>query len=212
MSTALALDQFGNTQQQLLRALLHHPEGIGVEELVSALGISTNAVRQHLTALERDGFVARGEQRPTSRRPQQLYGLTEHGRELFPRHYSLLADKVISHTRAALGSDGLTQLMREMGGESGAGERDAVRQAGAAQIAARLAQVMTRVGYEAEPATAGPVTVIAHNCVFHHLAARFPEVCEYDLAFIRQATGGEVEHAECMVRGGRVCRFVLKGT
>lgn len=211
MTAATAIEHFGTTQQELLRQLLRHPDGLGVEGLVSVLGISTNAVRQHLTALQRDGFVGKGDQRPTTRRPQQLFRLTEQGRELFPRHYSLLADKVMTHTRAAVGADGLTRIMREMGKETGAQNRVAVKQDAPAATAKQLAKVMTRVGYEASPATSGTrPEVIAHNCVFHHLAARFPEVCEYDLAFIRQATGGEVEHTECMVRGGKVCRFVLK--
>ncbi|MNH39542.1 hypothetical protein D3C79_1007290 [compost metagenome] len=46
--------------------------------------------------------------------------------------------------------------------------------------------------------------------MFHRLAAEHPVVCELDLALIGALGGGEVEHSECMVRGGHVCRFRLR--
>jgi predicted ArsR family transcriptional regulator len=51
---------FGLRQQQLLTLLLQNKEGLTVEDLSKGLGITDNAVRQHLTALQRDGMVARG--------------------------------------------------------------------------------------------------------------------------------------------------------
>ena len=207
--TTFALDQFGSTQRRLLQCLLVNPGGMSVENLVTALAITPNAVRQHIAALERDGFVRKGGERPTRRRPQALYQLSDAGREVFPRHYSVMADQMIEETRKALGSEGLVRLMTGMG--AGAGRR-LVAPGGAvpdrAQATASLAQAMTEAGYEA---TANPEEgeVVAYNCVFHRLAARFPEVCEYDLAFIRAVTGRDVDHTECMVRGGEACRFKL---
>src|ERR1700680_3838581 len=39
--------------------------------------------RQHLTALERDGMVIKGETQSSGGRPEQLFGLTTAGHELF---------------------------------------------------------------------------------------------------------------------------------
>jgi predicted ArsR family transcriptional regulator len=50
----------------------------------------------------------------------------------------------------------------------------------------------------------------ATNCVFHHLATRFPEVCHFDLALLSTFVGRPVVHDECIVRGGHVCRFSFK--
>jgi predicted ArsR family transcriptional regulator len=74
---------------------------------------------------------------------------------------------------------------------------------------ARIAEHMNQAGYEAEVffRSAGEPEIVAHNCVFHHLAAAHPEVCELDLALLGALGGGEVEHLECMVREGQVCRF-----
>jgi|SRR5450432_36367 hypothetical protein len=74
-----------------------------------------------------------------------------------------------------------------------------------------LADAMRTLGYESnkvEPAAKRELpSIAAHNCVFHHLAAKHPEVCHFDLALMAAATGAEVQHAEGMVRGGHVCRF-----
>ena len=61
MKPANALRQLGTTQQKLLRKLLSSPQGATVEALCQAVGVTHNAVRQHLTALMAQGFVARGE-------------------------------------------------------------------------------------------------------------------------------------------------------
>src|SRR5690606_32889426 len=185
---------------------------VSVENLVTALAISPNAVRQHIAALERDGFVRKGGERPTRRRPQTLYELSDAGREVFPRHYSAMADQLIEQTRNALGAEGLRRLMTTMG--TATGRKLAIRGSQGAEppepaaAAESLAAAMTEAGYEAN-AQPEQGEVTAYNCVFHRLASRFPEVCEYDLAFIRAATGRSVDHTECMLRGGAACRFKL---
>lgn len=69
---------------------------------------------------------------------------------------------------------------------------------------------MKDLGYAAEVA-APPAddTIEAVNCVFHQLAAKFPEVCRFDLGLSGAFTDAKVEHQECMVRSGRMCRFKL---
>jgi hypothetical protein len=52
------------------------------ENASKGLGITDNAVRQHITALKRNGMVAGGETQSTGGRPERLYGLTAAGQEL----------------------------------------------------------------------------------------------------------------------------------
>jgi predicted ArsR family transcriptional regulator len=105
----------GLRQQQLLTLLLENKVGLTVENLSKGLGITDNAVRQHLTALERDGMVAKGETQSTGGRPEHLYGLTTAGQELFPRHYSWFAELLISSVREEHGSEALRERLETMG-------------------------------------------------------------------------------------------------
>lgn len=197
------LQGMGRTQQDLLGALLYQPGGMSIDELASHLAVTRTAIRQHLAALERDGLILRGETRPTGRRPEQLYLLSARGRELFPRQYQLLADLLIDEVAAIIGRDALLHLMRTLGRKLATDME--------AQVVdeARIAHHMNEAGYEAEVffRSSGEPEIVAHNCVFHHLAAAHPEVCELDLALIGTLGGGQVEHLECMVREGQVCRF-----
>ncbi|BAN48938.1 metalloregulator ArsR/SmtB family transcription factor [Metapseudomonas resinovorans] len=197
------LQGMGRTQQDLLGALLYQPGGMSIDELANHLAVTRTAIRQHLAALERDGLVLRGETRPTGRRPEQLYQLSAHGRELFPRQYQLLADLLIGEVAGLIGHDALLRLMRGLGRKLAAGMETKVVDE------TRIAEHMNQAGYEAEIIlrSRGEPEIVAHNCVFHHLAAAHPEVCELDLALIGALGGGEVAHLECMVRQGQVCRF-----
>ena len=77
---------------------------------------------------------------------------------------------------------------------------------------ARIVEHMNAAGYEAQliARSGGEPEIVAHNCVFHHLASRHPEVCELDLALLGRLGGAAVEHRECMLRGGQVCCFQLR--
>src|ERR1700716_3986285 len=109
------INLFGVRQQQLLTLLLQKKVGLTVENLSRSLGITDNAVRQHLVALERDGMVARGETQSTGGRPEQLYGLTAAGNELFPRHYSWFAELLINSLQEEQGSDALRKRLESLG-------------------------------------------------------------------------------------------------
>ncbi|MCL6693416.1 HTH domain-containing protein [Pseudomonas sp. R3.Fl] len=200
------LQGLGRTQQDLLSALLYRAQGMSIDELAEQLAVTRTAVRQHLAALERDALVLRGPLRPTGRRPEQLYQLGPRGRELFPRQYQLLADLLIGEVAQLIGHDALVALMRKLG------ERMAAELEHAPVDEARIVEHMNAAGYEAQliARSGGEPEIVAHNCVFHHLASRHPEVCELDLALLGRLGGAVVEHRECMLRGGQVCRFQLQ--
>ena len=206
------LRQFGGSRQKLLRVLLQAPQGSTVGQICDALRVTHNAVRQHLAALVSMGLVAHGHSRATGGRPQACYLLTAAGRDLFPRNYDLIAGKVIEHL---LASDGPAQVQallgamgRELGGAAAAATAVGGGEDGDDAVAISLADQLEALGYEAQAVRHGEeLQVEAHNCVFHALAQRHPEVCHFDLAFMQAASGRPIQHMECLVRGGRACRF-----
>lgn len=209
MKHASALRQLGATQQKLLRKLLLSPQGATVEELCKTLGITHNAVRQHLAALMAQGFVARGESIPSGGRPRACFVLLQAGRELFPRNYALIAQGMLEYLYAHAGTAAVQGMLTEMG--TRLGEDAAMRVATATdhEAATRLlAEQLDSLGYEAEVVEAdGHAEVAASNCVFHQLARAHPDVCRFDLAFMSAATGRPVQRTQCMLHGSPACRF-----
>ena len=208
MKPVSALRQLGQTQQKLLRALLAAPQGASVEALCQALGVTHNAVRQHLAALIAAGYVERGMAQPTGGRPQARYLLLPAGRELFPRNYGLIATGILEHLYASAGKAGVQALLASIGQELGNSAASRIDGANEAAIAVRLAEQLDALGYEAATVQRdGETQVEAYNCVFHTLAQRHPDVCRFDLAFMEAATGRPIQHMECLLRGGHACRF-----
>jgi predicted ArsR family transcriptional regulator len=205
------INLFGVRQQQLLTLLLQKKGGLTVENLSRSLGITDNAVRQHLVALERDGMVARGETQSTGGRPEQLYGLTAAGNELFPRHYSWFAELLINSLQEEQGTDALRKRLESLG--TGIGRQIKTRLMAIEDKPGRiraLSGIMQELGYQsgwADSPNENLPVIEASNCVFHTLAQRYPEVCYFDLAMMAEVVGCEVIHDECMVRGGQLCRF-----
>lgn len=201
----------GSRREQLLHLLLERKTGLTVEELARRLRVSRNAVRQHLTSLVADGLVTKGSMQATGGRPEQLYVLSAVGHESFPRKYSWFAELLLDSLRTEKGETGLIARCEKLGHKVGvqlqtshpASEQPSER-------VKQLANVMQELGYEAtstEPSGRQLPMIEATNCVFHHLAARFPEICHFDLALLSTFVGRPVVHDECIVRGGHVCRF-----
>lgn len=206
------LELLGRRQKDLLNLLLRHKEGLTVDELGTKLRVTRNAVRQHLAALESDGLLAAGETKATGGRPTQLYVLSQKGRELFPRQYSWLAQLMLESVKQEAGGDGLRKRLSAMGVKVGNQLRAQNPHLRTRQDKVlKLAELMEQLGYStANTSVLDPTVISADNCVFHDLALKDPDVCQFDLALLSTFSDSSVEHQECMAKGGRVCRFKFK--
>ena len=206
-------EMFGERRKQLLRHLLRNKSGATVDELTRTLGVTRTAVRQHLASLMRDGLVAPAETRPTGGRPEQLFVLTDEGKEAFPRHYSWFAQLLIEAMTKEHGATGLRVRLGRIASAVVAQLREREpRKENARQRVEKLATLMDELGYDARMAkdVGGALAIEADNCVFHELAMKNPEICQFDLALLGGYSGSKVELHECMARGGHVCRFRFK--
>ena len=205
------LNALGASQRELLQVLQRNKEGRTVEEIAGDIELSPTVVRQHLAALQRRGYVKQVEPRRTAGRPGFVFALSPAGSELFPRQYSWFTALVLGSLKHQQGAEGLGQYLRGMAqalAQSLAAER------GNPEPHLRLtalAETMNQLGYDAELTQddANGAEIRAYNCVYHHLARDYPQVCEFDLELMAQVSGRRVEHLECMVRGGQCCRFSL---
>lgn len=203
------LHQLGTTQQALLRHLLRSPAGADVESLCTRLRISHNAVRQHLTALISHGWVERAPSVPSGGRPQARFRLTTTGHTLFPRNYALIANALLETIGERVGEIEMQAILGELGARLGAADPIADN-GNDMEMAQALAERLDRAGYEAvSTARGGHAQVEAFNCVFHSLARQNSGICRFDIAFMEAATGRRIQHTECIVRGGHVCRFQI---
>lgn len=86
-----------------------------VTEIASQLGLSYNAVRTHLTALERDGLIVRGGLRRGETRPFTVYELAAGVDDALSRAYMPFASHLMRALGERLSDAALGDLMRDVG-------------------------------------------------------------------------------------------------
>ena len=212
MNTA-SLSNFGGRQHQLLTLLLETKSGLSADELAGRLDISRSAVHQHLTALARDGYVEKHARESRGGRPGYAWRLSERGVHLFPKHYALFSDLLIDSLKDKLGSEALSGILRDLGARLAKNYGPRLEGLTHEEQIDATVRIMQELGYQARTTAdmqGGPPLIDARNCVYHHLARQHREVCDFDLALLSSLLGSEIEHLECMVRGGGACRFRVR--
>ena len=107
-------ERFWASTRGRVLALLHKGTHT-VGELASALGLTNNAVRAHITALERDGLVRAGGTRRGRRKPTVTYELSPDAEQLFPRAYGPVLRQVLEALRGSVPSTQVDGIMRAAG-------------------------------------------------------------------------------------------------
>lgn len=207
--TAASPANLKGSRLRLLEEILgHRDDGRTVEELSEALGITRNAVQQHLGALERDGLVAVLGLRNTGGRPGRAYALTEAGQELFPRSYALLAESLLRHSRDLFGEEGLNALLDSMAAEVAAGVEPRLAGKTGEERRTVVVDILNELGYGASLNDDGAIQAV--NCVFHNVARSDHAACRFDLTLLSALLAGEVTHQSCMADGGSCCLFATE--
>jgi predicted ArsR family transcriptional regulator len=185
----------GATRTRLLELLRRSRRSIN--ELAAAVGISDNAVRTHLSALQRDGLVEpAGTERSTGGKPAQLYEITPDAEELFPKAYGWTLGGLLSLLEERDGREEVRALLREVGRRAAEGHGTSGTKEARVNAAA---SVLRELGgdVEVQPNDAG-WRIQGYGCPFSAVAARHDEVCTLAESLIERMTGLAV--TECCNR------------
>jgi predicted ArsR family transcriptional regulator len=198
-----------STRMEVLE-LLRRKGHASAETIAAELLVTPNAIRQHLTNLERDGFVVSSPEKSRRGRPSLLFSLTERADSVFPKRYGQLATMVLQEVQEMGGPEALDEVF----------ERMATRHAGAIsrnleglEFDEKLRRVVAwigRAGTLAEQTeTPEGVKVTIHNCPFRNTALKYPQVCTITPHLISQLLGTAVSQADSIHRHDPYCSFVV---
>jgi predicted ArsR family transcriptional regulator len=179
-----------------------------VHELAASVGLTDNAVRTHIAALERDGLVQQEGVRRAVGKPASVYGLTSEAEALFPKVYATILSDVLNRLREERGSEQLEEFLRRVGRE--AGERAS---ADAATLRARVdaaVAVLAKLGGLAEVEEEPEAFLIRGlSCPLRALVSGIPEACALAEEVVAGVVGNEVR--ECCDRSATPrCRFRIQ--
>src|SRR6201987_5414498 len=106
-----------STRMEVLE-LLRRKGRCSAEAVAHDLGVTTNAVRQPLTNLERAGLAVSHPERSGRGRPSLLFALTERADSVFPKRYGQLATMVLQEVQEMGGPEALDEIFARGAGRA----------------------------------------------------------------------------------------------
>jgi predicted ArsR family transcriptional regulator len=184
-----------------------------VEEIARSLGLTDNAVRAHLSTLERDGLVrADGVRRgPGAGKPATLYEVRREAEPLFSRAYAPLLGALLEELAEQLPPERRVELMRAVGRRLAAGFSRSGNEPLEARVQAGVV-LLNSLGGDAQAEQADEKLVIRGcGCPLSAATSRRPEVCNAVEALLTEVIGTPVR--ACCAHGDRprCCFDVLTG-
>jgi predicted ArsR family transcriptional regulator len=191
--------------------LLRRKRASSAENISAELGVTPNAVRQHLVQLERDGLVSSAPQRQKRGRPSLMFSLTERADSAFPKRYGQLATMVLTEVQEMGGPDALDELFRrvaERHAGSFAPQLDGLSfQEKLDRLVSWIGKAATLAEYEEGPSE---IKVTIHNCPFRNTALKFPQVCTITPHLLSSLLAVPVSQATSIHRRDPHCSFVVQ--
>ncbi|MCK9397001.1 MAG: HTH domain-containing protein [Methylobacter sp.] len=210
---ALIPQKLSSRQYQILEHLLENRSGLSVDELAKALDISRTGVQQHFVALERDGYIRKSTLNKTAGRPVTIYVITDKGNNYFPKQYAWFSELILSDLLEEISPERFKAYMQKLGGKLADQLRGKFEGKNLNERVDELALIMTDLGFQVkvslDPETESS-NIQASNCIYHDLAQKHHQICEFDLALMSSLLDTGVEQLSCMAKGDCNCSFRIK--
>ena len=175
-----------------------------VDDLANRLGLTDNAVRAHLTTLERDGLVEQRGSRRGEGKPSFLYQLSPAGEQLFPKAYAQLLIGILDVLAAQLSPAALESILRQVGAQLASTR--GVAGGSAAARAEAVVDLLNELGGLAElKVVSHGFVIIGYRCPLADVVLQHPGACRLAESLLAETSGLEVtercireaDHLEC---------------
>lgn len=202
-------DQFwASTRGQLLLLLRRGSETVA--ELAAGLGLTDNAVRAHMTALERDGLVRQTGTRRGPRRPTVTYALTPEAEHLFRKESGAVLRHLLDELASRLPPDQFDAVAVATGHRFARGFQPVGPSATPGERAERAAGILRELGGCCQVEGANGVVVLGCSvCPLAAAAEGHPEVCRVVETLLADVLAVPVRQ-RCEADPPR-CRFEIGG-
>ena len=199
-----------STRMEVLELIRRHGPR-SAETIAAELEVTPNAVRQHLTNLERDGFVVSHPERHSRGRPALLFALTERADSVFPKRYGQLATMVLREVEEVGGPAALDDIFARVAARHASAIESDLVGLDFDEKLSRVVDWIGRAGTLAEQTEAPEgVKVTIHNCPFRNTALKFPQVCTITPQLISRLLGAAVSQSDSIHRRDPYCSFVVQ--
>jgi DeoR family transcriptional regulator, suf operon transcriptional repressor len=183
---------------------------LSMSELASFLDISSEAVRQHLLHLEKDGWITRFSENNGIGRPILHYRITKSGEHLFGKSYDCLTIEVLDTLLHQLGEVALRKVLNSMIDERISQWEPKLKGLSTEERLNALKDFYTKddsfMEIENENNT---YSLIERNCPFHNVALQRPILCSVTVSVLTHLFGCSVKRVKKLQNGDGCCTFQL---
>jgi predicted ArsR family transcriptional regulator len=199
---------FQTTRGRIVESLKRGPRTAA--ELSVEHGLTPNAVRQHLSRLERDRLVVEATSRRGPTKPSFVYALTADGDRLFPQRYDVLLNAVLEEVGREGGPDAVASIFRKIGERSARKHSHRFEGKDPAGRLTEIAKILGEQGVIADVERRAEGFVLReHNCPFKETAVAHPQVCTVVHTLMEQALPVKPQQRTSIARGDDACEFLL---
>ncbi len=190
--------------------LLRKEGSCTVAYLSHQLQVTPNAIRQHLSSLERDYLVIQQPVRTGARKPAMGYFLTDRAEPLFPNRYGGLLLECVEGLLAKKGSSQVCDFLANLGRSAAEGYLDRLAGVPAEELLREVKRIMEERGSLVEMEEAdGEIVVRDFNCPHAAVTRVHPEVCQVQRAFLQRLLGSTGVEIACD-RQKAHCGFLIQ--
>ncbi len=196
-----------NTRWTILE-LLKKRGTLSVSQIAEELNLHSMSIRQHLIALENEGYVDYQQVRIPKGRPHYLYALTENGSALFPNNYEQFTLTLLDGVLQLEGEAKLTQLLQAQMESVLEGYQQKLAGQELGEQVKILAELLNQAGYMVEwDGDAEGFIIREHHCAIGAIADKYPQVCAQELNLMRTLLDTEVERLDHKAKGDCHCSY-----
>lgn len=193
-------------------SLLKKSNGMAVGQIAEALDLHSMTVRQHLSVLERDGYIDHDREKTGRGRPKYMYHLTKKAAELFPSDYQQFAINLLDTLAVIEGEGKVEELLTQ---QMEAKIERYFKDIGDKSLVERVKQLeafLNEEGYMVEVEETPDKTAYIlkeHNCALKSVASKYHQICHNELTLFRRLLGVPVERQCHIGTGAPFCGYKI---
>ena len=178
-------------------------------DIAKRLDLHAMTVRQHLSILERQGYIEHYREKIGRGRPVYMYKLTSEAEtELFPGNYPQFALSLLDTLAATDGIEKVNDLLRVQMEERFIKHFEDGSCYSLDDRVKLLADLLNEEGYMVEiEDTPDAFLIREHNCALGPIAKKYRQLCSHELTLFKRLLNAPVERQCHMATGDAVCSY-----
>lgn len=199
-----------NTHQAVIFHLKRQGE-MTVAELCELLGITSMAVRRHLSGLQQDGLIECRLVRKSRGRPSYYYRLTSKAESLFPSAINNFAMEMLDAVHEAKGQEGVMELLSL---RNEALLKKLLPELETLSLEHRIAAVVkifSENGYmtEFKRLEDGNFFIYQQHCAVHNLATKYRQLCHLESQLLERLIGAKTTRQQYIMKEDSICGYLV---